>query len=138
MATTYRDGVGLQCRGIGRPHVAVLMFEPFPGDGYPAQREEPRSITTRPDVCSHPETPLPGDETAGLPPLRARCQGQEPTEGGARCGQDGAAGLPGRPGAGFRMVRAAGVQSEMELVFTGLHQLLAPMLDHLRVAALPD
>src|SRR6266852_9818105 len=82
MATTYRYGVGLQCRRIGRPHVAVLMFEPFPGDGYPAQREEPRSITTRPDVCSHPETPLPGDEIAGLPPLRARCQGQEPTEGG--------------------------------------------------------
>jgi hypothetical protein len=36
------------------------------------------------------------------------------------------------------MVRAAGVQSEMELAFAGLHQLLAPMLDHLRVAALPD
>jgi len=26
----------------------------------------------------------------------------------------------------------------MELAFAGLHQLLAPMLDHLRVAALPD
>jgi len=36
------------------------------------------------------------------------------------------------------MVRAAGVQSEMELAFAGLHQLLAPMLDHLRVAGLPD
>src|SRR5205807_3658747 len=138
MATTYRDGVGLQCRGIGRPHVAVLMFEPFPGDGYPAQREEPRSITTRPDVCSHPETPLPGDETAGLPPLRARCQGQEPTEGGARCGQDGAAGLPGRPGAGFGMVRGAAVLSERGVVSAALLQWLQLVLDHLRVAALPD
>ena len=32
---------------------------------------------------------------------------------------------------GCRVVRAAGVQSEMELVFAGLHQLLGPMLDHL-------
>jgi DNA-binding CsgD family transcriptional regulator len=32
---------------------------------------------------------------------------------------------------GFRVVRAAGVQSEMELAFAGLHQLLAPMLDRL-------
>ena len=34
-----------------------------------------------------------------------------------------------------RVVRAAGVQSEMELAFAGLHQLLAPMLD--RLAHLP-
>jgi predicted ATPase len=32
---------------------------------------------------------------------------------------------------GCRVVRAAGVQSEMELAFAGLHQLLAPMLDRL-------
>ena len=32
---------------------------------------------------------------------------------------------------GARVVRAAGVQSEMELAFAGLHQLLAPMLDRL-------
>jgi len=32
---------------------------------------------------------------------------------------------------GFRVVRAAGVQSEMELAFAGLHQLLASMLDRL-------
>jgi hypothetical protein len=29
---------------------------------------------------------------------------------------------------GFHVVRAAGVESEMELVFAGLHQLCAPML----------
>jgi DNA-binding CsgD family transcriptional regulator len=33
--------------------------------------------------------------------------------------------------AGCRVVRAAGVQSEMEFAFGGLHQLLGPMLDHL-------
>jgi DNA-binding CsgD family transcriptional regulator len=32
---------------------------------------------------------------------------------------------------GFRVVRAAGVQSEMELPYAGLHQLLASMLDRL-------
>src|SRR6202161_2811789 len=32
---------------------------------------------------------------------------------------------------GCRVVRVSGVQSEMELVFAGLHQLLAPMLDRL-------
>jgi DNA-binding CsgD family transcriptional regulator len=32
---------------------------------------------------------------------------------------------------GFRVVRAAGVQSEMELSYAGLHQLCAPLLSHL-------
>jgi hypothetical protein len=32
---------------------------------------------------------------------------------------------------GFRVAYAVGVQSEMELAFAGLHQLCAPMLDHL-------
>src|SRR3984957_13009777 len=37
--------------------------------------------------------------------------------------------LAGRA-AGCRVVRAAGMESEMELAFAGLHQLLAPVLDH--------
>src|ERR1700751_5904834 len=37
--------------------------------------------------------------------------------------------LAGRA-AGCWVVRAAGVESEMELAFAGLHQLLAPVLDH--------
>jgi hypothetical protein len=37
---------------------------------------------------------------------------------------------------GCRVVRSAGVQSEMELAFAGLHQLCAPMLD--RLDRLPD
>src|SRR6186997_2087821 len=31
---------------------------------------------------------------------------------------------------GCRVIRAAGTESEMELAFAGLHQLLAPVLDH--------
>ena len=39
---------------------------------------------------------------------------------------------------GCRIERAAGVQSEMELAYAGLHQLCAPMLDHLeRLEAVP-
>jgi AAA ATPase domain len=38
--------------------------------------------------------------------------------------------------AGFRVVQIAGVESEMELPFAGLHQLCTPLLSHL--AALPE
>jgi DNA-binding CsgD family transcriptional regulator len=39
---------------------------------------------------------------------------------------------------GCRLERAAGVQSEMELAFAGLHQLCAPMLDRLERLPLPQ
>jgi DNA-binding CsgD family transcriptional regulator len=39
---------------------------------------------------------------------------------------------------GCRVVRAAGMQSEMELAFAGLHQLLAPTLDHLEQLPAPQ
>src|SRR5438552_15282074 len=38
----------------------------------------------------------------------------------------------------FQVVRAAGVQSEMELAFAGLHQLLASMLDRLEGLPVPQ
>jgi len=41
-----------------------------------------------------------------------------------------------RQASGFRVARIAGVESEMELPFAGLHQLCAPMLG--RLAALPE
>src|SRR4051794_38441172 len=41
-----------------------------------------------------------------------------------------------RQAAGFRVARTAGVETEMELPFAGLHQLCAPMLEHLD--ALPE
>jgi DNA-binding CsgD family transcriptional regulator/tetratricopeptide (TPR) repeat protein len=62
-----------------------------------------------------------------------------------RAGESRALVVRGEPGVGktalleylaghasdFRVARAAGVQSEMELAFAGLHHLLAPMLDRL-------
>jgi len=47
--------------------------------------------------------------------------------------------LAGRAwGAGCRVARAVGVQSEMELGFAGLHQLCAPMLDHVGRIPVPQ
>ena len=47
--------------------------------------------------------------------------------------------LAGRAsGSGCRVVRAVGVQSEMELAFAGLHQLCAPMLDHAESLPVPQ
>jgi DNA-binding CsgD family transcriptional regulator len=44
----------------------------------------------------------------------------------------------GASAAGCRVARAVGVQTEMELAFAGLHQLCAPMLDHLRQLPAPQ
>jgi len=41
-------------------------------------------------------------------------------------------------GSGCRVARAVGVQSELELAFAGLHQLCAPMLDHLGRIPVPQ
>jgi DNA-binding CsgD family transcriptional regulator/tetratricopeptide (TPR) repeat protein len=47
--------------------------------------------------------------------------------------------LAGRAsGSGCRVARAVGVQSEMELAFAGLHQLCAPMLEHLDSIPVPQ
>src|ERR1700751_5171130 len=68
----------------------------------------------------------------------------------ARAGNSGALVVPGDPGIGktallaapvdradgFRIIRAAGVEEEAELPYTGLHLLLRPALDC--IAALPD
>jgi DNA-binding CsgD family transcriptional regulator/tetratricopeptide (TPR) repeat protein len=42
------------------------------------------------------------------------------------------------PSSGCRVAHALGVQSEMELAFAGLHQLCAPMLDHLDRIPVPQ
>jgi DNA-binding CsgD family transcriptional regulator/tetratricopeptide (TPR) repeat protein len=72
--------------------------------------------------------------------------------GAVRAGQSRALVVRGEPGvgktalldylagqaSGCQLVRAAGVQSEMELAFAGLYQLLAPMLDHLDRLPVPQ
>jgi DNA-binding CsgD family transcriptional regulator len=67
---------------------------------------------------------------------RAGTSGSVVVRGGAGVGKSALLDyLPGRA-AGCRLVRAAGIESEMELPFAALHQLCAPLLDEL--ARLPD
>ncbi len=81
---------------------------------------------------------------------RSECDALDRLIDAVGAGESTAVVLHGEPGVGktalleyavkqaseFRVVRAAGVQSEMELAFAGLHQLLASMLD--RLDGLPD
>src|SRR6266851_6866530 len=80
---------------------------------------------------------------SGLTDRRGECGVLDQLVNTVRAGGSGVLVVRGEPGvgksalldylfghaAGCRVVRAAGVQSEMELAFAGLHQLLAPVLD---------
>jgi hypothetical protein len=71
---------------------------------------------------------------------------------GTRAARGGALVLRGRAGAGksallddavaaaagMRVLRAAGVESEFELPFAALHQLLRPVLDHIERLPVPQ
>src|ERR1041384_7768827 len=87
------------------------------------------------------------DRGTGLTDRRAECAALDRLVDAGRAGERRALGVRGDPGvgktvlldhlagqasgAGCRVVRATGVQSEMELAFAGLHQLCGPMLDRL-------
>ena len=82
---------------------------------------------------------------AGLLGRQQECQALDGLLAGARAGRSAALVLRGEAGigktallghlerasAGSRLLRAAGVESEMELAFAGLHQLCAPLLEGL-------
>ncbi|GAX57478.1 AAA family ATPase [Streptomyces olivochromogenes] len=89
---------------------------------------------------------LPGwRRAAELTGRRGECGVLDRLIGAVRGGESRALVVTGEPGVGktalleylavqalgCRVVRAAGVQSEMELAFAGLHQLCAPLLDRL-------
>ena len=81
---------------------------------------------------------------------RIECETLDRLLATARAGQSAALVLRGETGvgktalleyaveraSGCRVVRAGGIESEMELPFAGLHQLCAPLLD--RLDQLPD
>jgi DNA-binding CsgD family transcriptional regulator/tetratricopeptide (TPR) repeat protein len=85
------------------------------------------------------------DPAPGLRGRRGECAALDRLVADARAGRSGVLVLRGEAGAGksallefvvarapgCRVARAAGVESEMELAFAGLHQLCGPMLDHL-------
>jgi DNA-binding CsgD family transcriptional regulator len=66
-----------------------------------------------------------------LDEARARRGGALVLRGEAGCGKTALLRYARDQAAGFRVARVAGVQSEMELPYAGLHQLCAPLLNHL-------
>jgi DNA-binding CsgD family transcriptional regulator len=89
---------------------------------------------------------------AGLEDRRAECAVLDQVLNAVRAGESRVLVLRGEPGvgktalleylagraAGCRVVRVVGVQSEMELAFAGLHQLCAPLLEHLEGLPVPQ
>src|ERR687883_957339 len=84
-------------------------------------------------------------QTLGLLGRRSECETLDRLVATVRAGESAVLVVRGEPGvgksallaylteraSGCRLARAAGVESEMELPFAGLHQLCGPMLDHL-------
>src|ERR687883_1891355 len=84
-------------------------------------------------------------QTLGLLGRRSECEILDRLVATVRAGESAVLVVRGEPGvgksallaylveraAGCRIARAAGVESEMELPFAGLHQLCAPLLDRL-------
>ena len=100
-------------------------------------------------MATHP--PLPG-RAAELTGRRSERDVLDRLIEAVRAGQSRALVVRGEPGvgktalldyivehaSGCRVARAAGIQSEMELAFAALHQLLAPMLDRLEGLPIPQ
>jgi len=99
------------------------------------------------DVHDRPRGPA-----SGLTGRRAECGVLDGLLAAVRAGESRVLVVHGEPGvgktalleylagraAGCRVLRVAGVQSEMELAFAGVHQLCAPLLDRLRVLPGPQ
>src|SRR5690349_10764704 len=86
-----------------------------------------------------------GEAAVTLLGRRAECEALDALLADALAGRSRVLVLRGEPGVGksalldyaaersdgFRVAKAVGVESEMELPYSGLHQLCAPVLDHL-------
>src|SRR4051795_164403 len=109
---------------------------------------DPSQAPSRVGVVARANT----DAARGLLGRRSECETLDRLLQSVRAGQSEVLVLRGEPGigktalleyvveqaSGWRVVRAAGVQSEMELPFAGLHQLCGPMLDRLGGLAGPQ
>src|SRR5579862_1424144 len=99
------------------------------------------------DVRDRPHVPA-----VGLTGRRAECGVLDGLLAAVRAGESRVLVVHGEPGvgktvlleylagraAGCRTLRVAGMQSEMELAYAGVHQLCAPLLDRLRVLPGPQ
>jgi predicted ATPase len=98
------------------------------------------------------EDPQRRGRVSGLRSRRSECAALDQLVNGVRAGGSRVLVVHGEPGvgksalldylargaSGCRVVRAAGVESEMELAFAGLHQLLSPVLDLLERLPVPQ
>src|SRR5918999_4712723 len=81
-------------------------------------------------------------ERAALDRLLADVRGAESAvlviRGEAGVGKTALLRYAARQASGFRVAQVTGVQAEMELPFSGIHQLCAPVLDRLDALAQPQ
>jgi DNA-binding CsgD family transcriptional regulator len=112
-----------------------------------AHRGEQRSEQPQPQSCAQRGRASPGE---GLRGRDEECEVLDRLLAGVRAGESQVLVIRGEAGmgktvllhyvaeraSGCRVARAAGVESEMELAFAGLHQLSAPFLD--RLERLPE
>src|SRR5207344_1426350 len=139
----WRAGVGGVWLG-GRNERSCLAGRPQRCSGVAVP---PRAVPPPWLPCSAgPMTAHPGigGPAAGLTGRLSEREVLDRFVAGVRAGEGRALVVRGEPGvgktalldylagraSGCRVARAAGVQSEMELAFAGLHQLCVPMLDH--------
>jgi len=108
-----------------------------------------RDLVVRRPMWAHSDS---GGRAPGLTDRHSERAVLDQFVAGVRAGEGRALVVRGEPGvgktvlldyltgrtAGCRVARVAGVQSEMELPFAGLHQLCAPMLDHAELLPEPQ
>ena len=130
--------VGSAACPAGRPGRSVLALSCRPGCHRRCRRHGCWVVPGR-----WATIPGGGDARCGLTDRRAECGVLDQLIDAVRAGGSRVLVVRGEPGvgksalldylagraSGCRVVRAAGVESEMELAFAGLHQLLAPVLD---------
>jgi DNA-binding CsgD family transcriptional regulator len=117
-----------------------------PGWVITGRRSGPGGVGIR-DLVLHRPMRAPSDSAGRAPGLTGRRTERAVLDrfvGEVRAGEGRALVVRGEPGVGktrlleylagraskCQLARAAGIQSEMELAYAGLHQLCAPMLDH--------
>jgi AAA ATPase domain len=110
------------------------------------------TISTQPSAGQVAGDPRPRGHRAKLLGRSAECGVLDQLIGVVRAGESQVLVVGGEPGVGksalldyvletasdCQVARAAGIQSEMELAFAGLHQLCAPMMDHLDRLPVPQ
>jgi DNA-binding CsgD family transcriptional regulator len=108
-----------------------------------------RALASLPDAVPHADVPADGTVLRGR---RRECAALDRLLAGVRAGESQVLVLRGERGigktallecaleraSGCRVVRAAGVRSEMELAFAGLHQLCGPLLEHVDRLPVPQ